>query len=109
MSKCFEAMSEVSFRGKDAEEQKQGGKMLDILTMISGEGEIVELSTAVEPDADRNKGSVERWLVEMEQAMRDTLKETGRKAFEAYKVQERTVFVQQWTGMTAVASIAPAD
>jgi hypothetical protein len=29
-------MSDVSFRGKNAEEQKEGGKMLDILTMISG-------------------------------------------------------------------------
>jgi len=45
----------------------------------AGEGERVELSTVVEPDADRNKGSVERWLVEMEQSMRDTLKEIARK------------------------------
>ena len=104
LSKCFEAISEVSFRGKNPEEQKEGGKMLDIMTMVSAEGEIVELFIVVEPDADRNKGSVERWLVEMETSMRDTLKEEGSKAFEAYKVTERTKFVQEWTGMIVLAA-----
>jgi dynein heavy chain, axonemal len=104
LSKCFEAMSEVSFRGKNVEQQNEGGKMLDIMAMISGEGEIVELFTVVEPDADRNKGSVERWLVEMETSMRDTLKEEGSKAFEAYKMTERPKFVQEWTGMIVLAA-----
>jgi len=103
LSKCFEAMNEVKFRG-NPEQQKEGGKMLDIMSMVSGEGEVVDLSIVVEPDADRNKGSVERWLVEMEASMRDTLKEIGHKAIEAYKNQERTKFVQEWTGMIVLAA-----
>ena len=104
LSKCFEAINEVSFRGRNDEEQKEGGKMLDILAMVSGEGESVKLSVVVEPDADRNKGSVERWLVEMEESMRDTLKDVGRRAFEAYKETPRTQFVQEWTGMIVLAA-----
>eukprot|EP00960_Hanusia_phi_P020846 614410-Hanusia_phi.AAC.1 len=72
--------------------------------MVSGEGEVVPLTTAVEPDAERNRGSVERWLLEMETSMRDTLKSIGQSAFEAYKSTARTQFVQEWTGMIVLAA-----
>ncbi|EKX31285.1 hypothetical protein GUITHDRAFT_83228, partial [Guillardia theta CCMP2712] len=104
LSKCFEAINDVQFRGKTPQELQSGEKNLDILAMVSGEGEVVPLATAVEPDAERNRGSVERWLLEMETSMRDTLKDIGQRAFEAYKHTARTQFVQEWTGMIVLAA-----
>eukprot|EP00961_Rhodomonas_salina_P197370 2663383-Rhodomonas_salina.1 len=80
--------------------------MLDIICMVSGEGEVVDLSkdSTVEPDAERNRGSVERWLLEMESSMRVTLKQIGRDAITAYPNEERTKFVQSWTGMIVLAA-----
>jgi dynein heavy chain len=36
-----------------------------------------------------SQGSVERWLIECELAMRDTIKATTRKAFDAYATNPR--------------------
>jgi dynein heavy chain len=58
LSKCFEAICGVEFRSKDPDQLKAGGKNLDIMSMISGEGEIVQLLQPVEPDAEKNRGSV---------------------------------------------------
>ena len=106
MPKAFEGICGVEMRGKTPEEQSQGEKNLDILAMVSGEGEIVPLSTnaPVEPDAERNRGNVERWLLEMEVSMRTTLKEIGRAAVEAYPKSVRNEFVQHWTGMIVLAA-----
>jgi dynein heavy chain len=46
----------------------------------------------------------ERWLLEMESAMRDSLKDIGTKALEAYPLSVRTQFVQEWTGMIVLAA-----
>jgi hypothetical protein len=99
------------------------------MSMISGEGEVVKLLQPVEPDAEKNRGSVvsgsplplnhsnfvhslivflseiqERWLLEMESAMRESLKDIGTKALEAYPLSVRTQFVQEWTGMIVLAA-----
>ena len=106
MPKAFEGIAGVEMRGKTPEEQSQGDKMLDILAMVSGEGEVVPLSSnaPVEPDAERNRGNVERWLSEMEVSMRTTLKEIGRDAIVEYPKAVRTEFVQNWTGMIVLAA-----
>jgi dynein heavy chain, axonemal len=106
MPKAFEGIAGVEMRGKTPEEQSQGDKMLDILAMVSGEGEVVPLSSnaPVEPDAERNRGNVERWLLEMETSMRTTLKEVGRAAIIEYPKAVRTDFVQNWCGMIVLAA-----
>jgi dynein heavy chain, axonemal len=58
LSKAFEAVCGVEFRSTDPDELKAGGKHLDIMSMISGEGEVVKLLQPVEPDAEKNRGSV---------------------------------------------------
>ena len=58
LSKAFEAICGVEFRSSDPEELKAGGKHLDIMSMVSGEGEVVKLLQPVEPDAEKNRGSV---------------------------------------------------
>ena len=58
LSKAFEAICGVEFRSNDPEELKAGGKHLDIMSMVSGEGEVVKLLQPVEPDAEKNRGSV---------------------------------------------------
>ena len=106
MPKCFEAICGVNMRGVTAADQEKGGEMLDITEMISGEGEIVPLTKdcPVQPDAEKNRGNVERWLLEMEQSMRLSLKQIGRSAIAAYKSEARTAFVQRWTGMIVLAT-----
>lgn len=106
LPKCFEAICGVSMRGSSPADQEKGGEMMDIIEMISGEGEIVPLTKdcPVQPDAEKNRGNVERWLLEMEQSMRMSLKQIGRNAIASYKNEKRTVFVQRWTGMIVLAT-----
>ena len=106
LPKAFEAICGVQMRGKTDAEQAEGGPNLDILCMVSGEGEEVPLTkdAPVEPDAERNRGNVERWLDEMEKSMRLSLKQIGRDAISKYKDSVRTEFVQNWTGMIVLAT-----
>ena len=106
LPKAFEGIAGVEMRGKTPEEQSKGEKMLDIMCMVSGEGEQVPLSpnAPVEPDAERNRGNVERWLLEMETSMRVTLREIGFQAIIDYAKTIRTEFVQSNTGMIVLAA-----
>jgi len=106
MPKCFEGICGVKMKGEKEEQQAQGGEWLNITHMVSGEGEVVALSdqAPVEPDADRNRGNVERWLLEMEGSMRVSLREIGTDAINKYKGAVRTDFVQSWTGMIVLAA-----
>ena len=106
LPKCFEAICGVNMRGSTPEEQEKGSEMMDIIEMISGEGEVVPLTKdcPVQPDAEKNRGNVERWLLEMEQSMRLSLKKIGRDAIASYKNETRTSFVQRWTGMVVLAT-----
>ena len=43
-------------------------------------------------------GNVERWLIECEAAMRDSLKDSLRRAFDAYAKTPRINWVTDWPG-----------
>ncbi|EKX45970.1 hypothetical protein GUITHDRAFT_94428 [Guillardia theta CCMP2712] len=105
LPKIFEAICGVEMKGKTEVEQAEGGAMLDIISIISGEGEVVQLTSEcpVQPDAERNRGNVERWLLELESSMRKSLKNIGRSAIAEYANAVRTSFVQEMTGMIVLA------
>jgi dynein heavy chain len=48
-------------------------------------------------------GNVERWLIECEASMRETLKETLKRSFEAAARDPRLQWVGQWPGQVVLA------
>lgn len=50
------------------------------------------------PDPQDSQGNVERWLIECEIAMRDTIKHVTRQAFDAYAKTPRINWVTAWPG-----------
>jgi dynein heavy chain len=61
LKKCFEGINALTFQ-----------ENLDITHMLSVEKEVVEFTRTTNPKAA--KGNVERWLIEVEHLMRETLK-----------------------------------
>jgi len=92
LPKAFEAICDVKFEAN-----------LDISAMISGEKESVNLCRPVQPDAERNRGSVEKWLIEMEKIMKETIVSELHRATAAYSKNARTRFVIEWAGQVVLA------
>ena len=64
--------------------------------MLSEEGEKLGLKTTFNPKAAG--GNVEKWFIEAEAAMRETVKDVTRKSFDAHAVTKRVDWVLQWPG-----------
>ena len=70
--------------------------------MLSEEGEKLSLKTTFNPKAAG--GNVEKWFIEAEAAMRETVKDITRKSFDAHAVSKRIDWVLQWPGQVREAS-----
>lgn len=68
--------------------------------MISEEGERVTFAKSFNPKAAG--GNVERWLIDAENAMRDSLKDVLRKAFNSYAKTKRVDWVLRWPGQVVI-------
>ena len=67
---------------------------LDISGMESSEGELVKMSRIVNPqDA---KGAVERWLLQVQQIMFETVRDQCAKALAEYPSVPRSQWVLKW-------------
>ncbi|KAG0598749.1 hypothetical protein M758_12G097900 [Ceratodon purpureus] len=86
LKKCFEGINALTFQ-----------ENLDITHMLSVEKEIVEFTRTTNPRAA--KGNVERWLIEVERMMRETLKVVVQRAAADYAVKERGAWILIWPGM----------
>jgi hypothetical protein len=64
--------------------------------MLSEEGEKLSLKTTFNPKAAG--GNVEKWFIEAEAAMRETVRDVTRKSFDAHAVSKRIDWVLQWPG-----------
>lgn len=64
MIKCFEAIEEIIFDEQEI-----------ITTMISPEGERIEMICTVNPHEEEKEGNVEIWMKDIEDVMRSTLKD----------------------------------
>lgn len=60
-----------------------------IEAMTSGEGETVDFTNKVDVTKPGNAGAVECWLVEVEEAMMDILREVTDKSNKAYPSADR--------------------
>ena len=69
MNKCFEAINLLQFT-KDEK----------VVGMISPEKEAVPFTKSIDVNEGDKKGNVEKWLLEIEHEMRDTLKTISKKS-----------------------------
>ena len=72
--------------------------------MLSEEGEKLSLKTTFNPKAAG--GNVEKWFIEAEAAMRETVKDVTRKSFDAHAVTQRIDWVLQWPGQVCTSCSA---
>ena len=83
LKKCFEGIGKLEFQPN-----------LDISGMESSEGELVKMSRIVNPqDA---KGAVERWLLQVQQIMFETVRDQCAKALAEYPSVPRSQWVLKW-------------
>lgn len=84
LKKCFEGIYLLDF----VEDQ--------ILGMISAEKEIVPFSTKIMPA--EAKGMVEKWLVQVEQVMIQSMKDVTHHSIKAYITTDRRDWIVNWPG-----------
>lgn len=89
LSKCFEGINRLKFDEK-----------LDIHSMFSIEKEEVHYLNIVSTEAA--KGSVEKWLLQVQEEMLLAVRDQIKKSFYAYTEAERTTWVLNWPGMVRV-------
>ncbi|KAM3963287.1 dynein heavy chain at 62B [Aphomia sociella] len=90
LKKCFEGISRLVF---DEE--------FNISAMISMEGEQVEFLDVINVSAAR--GSVEKWLVQVEEQMLAAVKSETELSYYDYPNMERVEWILSWEGMVVLA------
>ncbi|KAL3142803.1 hypothetical protein ABBQ38_003102 [Trebouxia sp. C0009 RCD-2024] len=90
LKKCFEGIDKLQF-------QPNG----DISGMVSAEGELVPLKTRIKPSTVG--GAVEKWLIQVEAGMAESIKESCKLGVAAYAAQAREQWVLEWPGQVVLA------
>lgn len=90
LKKCFEGIATLVFTEK-----------LEIISMASSEGEIVNLSLTI--NTVKARGQVEKWLVDLELSMKTTVRKIIEEALLAYTHTIRHEWVVQWPGQAVLA------
>jgi dynein heavy chain len=89
LSKCFEAIASLRFNDQ-----------LIVEGMCSSEKEFVPFLRKLNPAEAR--GAVEKWLLQTEEYMRESVREQTMKARKAYPESVRTQWACEWPGMTVI-------
>lgn len=90
LSKCFEGINKLRFNNS-----------LEALSMISVEKEEVQFIEKVSTEAAR--GSVEKWLSQVEQQMLSSIKEETTNSWKSYTKTNRAEWITKWPGMVVLA------
>ncbi|MCO5581018.1 hypothetical protein L7F22_034894 [Adiantum nelumboides] len=85
LKKCFEGINSLRFE-----------KNLDVTAMVSAEGEVVALTDKFNPKTAQ--GAVEKWLLQVEEGMLQSLQDQCSKSVVAYAEVARENWVLQWPG-----------
>ena len=98
LKKCFEGIKELEFADAD---NPKSAKYLDITAMQSVEGEKVVFTSTTNPrDAE---GNVEKWLIQVEIMMRETLKVRAIEATKHYTEIPRIDWILCHPGMLVLS------
>ncbi|XP_025190774.1 dynein heavy chain 7, axonemal [Melanaphis sacchari] len=89
LKKCFEGIYKLEFNDN-----------LDVLKFLSSEGEEIPLSQCISTIEAR--GSVEKWLFQVEKQMVISIRNLIENAYNEYPTIERTLWVQKWPGQCVV-------
>ncbi|XP_028395151.1 dynein heavy chain 3, axonemal-like isoform X1 [Dendronephthya gigantea] len=90
LKKCFEGVSKLEF----TDEQ-------EIVGMISAENETVPFSSKIYPA--KAKGMVEKWLIQVEEVMIQSLMKVAEDAVSGYSNTPRERWVKEWPGQIILA------
>eukprot|EP00794_Sanderia_malayensis_P006878 gene6878-7653_t len=93
LKKCFEGISRLDF---DTRKEIRG--------MMSTEGENVAFTDVIVPE--EAKGLVEKWLLQVENSMKKSLKTVMMEASSAYTLSPRAKWVLSWPGQIVLACSA---
>jgi len=91
LKKCFEGIAKLEF-----------DENLVIHGMISSEKELVPFDQVIEPA--KAKGMVEKWLVQVEQAMLHNVRRVAGEGIDAYPNNPRRKWVLDWPGQVVLNS-----
>jgi dynein heavy chain len=94
LGKAFEGIVKVRFDDSSS----------IIEAMISAEGESVDYKTPVDVNKPGNKGAVERWLVEVEENMMDSLRVVTKESNDAYAHAQREKWCCDWAGQVVLCT-----
>jgi dynein heavy chain len=89
LKKCFEGIYSLEF--DDA---------LDILSIVSGEGEKIDLIEKI--STSEAKGAVEKWLLQVESGMLQAVRSTVMSALQAYTTTPLEKWVLDWPGQAVI-------
>ena len=91
LSKCFEGINSLEFRNKE-----------EIISFMSSENEKIFLNKPINVNEGDKKGNVEKWLGELQDNMKETMK---LRALECYKdlKEKRSVWLKKWPGQLILA------
>ncbi|XP_077865268.1 dynein axonemal heavy chain 12 [Saccoglossus kowalevskii] len=89
LKKCFEGIAKLDFT-----------PTFDILGMYSSEGERVKFSQTISTSEAR--GAVEKWLLQVEEVMLMSVRDVVEAAYEAYAIEAREDWVQEWPGQVVL-------
>ncbi|KAK7077277.1 Dynein heavy chain 7, axonemal [Halocaridina rubra] len=89
LKKCFEGVNSLEF-----------GEDLEVVAVRSSEGEVITLTQVI--STAKARGQVEKWLVQLEASVKDSIKKVVKLCMEAYSTKVREDWALEWPGQAVL-------